>query len=76
MGGTTIRRMANRKGVDASVQRIVITAADVSRASIVAAQPNEVELVFACIEHIDCMPERIYLTPPRAIEPVLLVLAA
>ena len=57
MGGTTIRRLANRKDVDASVQRIVITAADVSRASILANQPNEVELVFAWIEYVDSMSE-------------------
>ena len=62
MGGTTIRRLAKRKDVDASVQRFVIPAADVCRVSILAAQPNEVELVFACIEHVDCIPERICLT--------------
>ena len=61
MGGTTIRRLAKRKDVDASVQRFVIPAADVCRVSILTAQPNEVELVFACIEHVDCMPERICL---------------
>ena len=47
----TIRRLANRKDVDASVQRIVILAADVSRVSILANQPNEVDHVFAWIEH-------------------------
>ena len=31
MGGTTIRRLANRIGWDASVQRFVIPAADVPR---------------------------------------------
>ena len=62
MEGTTIRRLANRKDVYASVQRIVIPAADVSRASILANQPNEVELVFAWIEYVDSMPERICLT--------------
>ena len=56
MGGTTIRRLANRKDVDASVQRIVIPAADASGALILTAQPSEVELVFAWIEHVDCMP--------------------
>ena len=53
MGGTTIRRLANRKGVDASVQRFVISAADVSSALILSTQPDEVENVFACIEHVD-----------------------
>ena len=62
MGGTTIRRLSNRRGQDASVQRIVIPAADVSRASILAIQPNEVEYVFAWIEYVDSMPERICLT--------------
>ena len=41
--------------MDASVQRIVIPAADVSRTSILANQPNEVEHVFAWIEHVDSM---------------------
>ena len=58
----TIRRLANRKGVDASVQRIVIPAGEVSVALILAAQPSDVELVFACIEHVDSMSERIRLT--------------
>ena len=62
MGGTTIRRLANRKGVDASVQRIVIPAADVSRIAILAIQPCDVEFVFAWIEHANCMSERIPLT--------------
>ena len=62
MGGTTIRRLATRKGYGASVQRFVIPAADVSRASILANQPNEVEHVFAWIEYVDGMSERIYLT--------------
>ena len=62
MGGTTIRRLAKRKDVDASVQRFVIPAADVSRASILAIQPNEVEHVFAWIEYVDSMSERICLT--------------
>ena len=57
MGGTTIRRLANRKGVDASVQRFVILAADVLRVLILSTQPDEVEHVFACIEHADCMSE-------------------
>ena len=55
----TIRRLANRKGVDASVQRIVIPAADASRTSILANQPNEVEHAFAWIEYVDSMSERI-----------------
>ena len=62
MGGKTIRRLASRKGVDASDQRFVIPAADVSGALILSAQPNEVEHVFAWIEHADFMSERIYLT--------------
>ena len=37
--------------MDASVQRFVIPAADVSGALILSAQPNEVEFVFAWIEH-------------------------
>ena len=53
----TIRRLANRKDVDASVQRIVIPAADACRVSILAVQPNEVELVFEWIEHVDFMSE-------------------
>ena len=51
MGGTTIRRLATRKEKDASVQRIVILAADVSGALILSTQPSEVEFVFAWIEH-------------------------
>ena len=46
----------------ASAQRFVIPAADVSRASILAIQPNEVEHVVAWIEHVDSMSERICLT--------------
>ena len=42
----TIRRQANRKGVDASVQRIVVLAADILRVLILPVQPNEVEHVF------------------------------
>ena len=38
--------------MDASVQRIVIPAADVSRIAILAIQPGDVEFVFACIEHV------------------------
>ena len=56
MGGTTIRRLANHKGVNASVQRIVISAADVFRALILLVQPSEVEHVFAldraCRPHV------------------------
>ena len=58
----TIRRLASRKGVDASVQRFVISAADVSRASIITSRTNEVEHVFALIEYVDSMSERIGLT--------------
>ena len=76
MGGTTIRRLAKRKDVDASVQRFVIPAADVCRVSILAAQPNEVELVFACIEHIDRPSERDYRTNHPFDTSVLTVLAA
>ena len=47
---------------NASVQRFVIPAADVSRASILANQPNEVEHVFAWIEYVDSISERICLT--------------
>ena len=61
MGGTTIRRLANRKGVDASVQRFVILAADVFRALILTAKPNEVEHIYTWIKHADCMSERICL---------------
>ena len=43
--------------MDTSVQRIVTPAADISDALILAAQPSEVELVFAWIEHFDRMPE-------------------
>ena len=43
--------------MDASVQRFVIPVADVRGALILAAQPSEVELVFALIEHVDRMPE-------------------
>ena len=75
MGGTTIRRLANRKGVDGSVQRFVITAADVSGALILAAQPSEVELVFAWIEHVNCMPVCIILTNSSLIDFVLSILA-
>ena len=46
----------------ASVQRFVIPAADVLRVLILPVQPNEVEHVFAWIEHADFMSERIYLT--------------
>ena len=45
-----------------SVQRFVIPAADVSRASIVMARTNKVEHVFALIEYVDSMSERIGLT--------------
>ena len=38
--------------MDASVQRIVIPAADIYRASIVMARTNEVEHVIALIEHV------------------------
>ena len=55
MGGTTIRRLANPIGWDASVQRFVIPAADVSRIAILATQQSDVELVFAWIEHVNCM---------------------
>ena len=72
----TIRRQANRKGVDASVQRFVIHAADASRASILANQPNEVDHVFAWIEYVDSMSEKIYQTFARSIEAGLLMLAA
>ena len=58
----TIRRLANPIGWDASVQRFVIPAADVSGAIILSTQPDEVEHVFAWIEHVDFMSERIYLT--------------
>ena len=64
MGGTTIRRLANRRGQDASVQRFVIPAADVSGVLILANQPNEVDHVFAWIEHVDYMSERICRTNP------------
>ena len=37
----------------ASVQRFVILAADVLRVPILSTQPDEVEHVFACIEHAD-----------------------
>ena len=61
--------------MDASVQRIVIPAADVSGASILAAQPSEVELVFAWIEHVDCMPVCIILTNYSLIDFVFSTLA-
>ena len=56
MGGTTIRRLANPIGWDASVQRFVIPAADVLRVLILTVQPDEVEHVFAlnraCRQHV------------------------
>ena len=71
MGGTTIRRLANRKGVDASVQRFVIPAANVSRISILATQPSDVEFVFAWIVHVDFVSERIHLTNNQSIGSVV-----
>ena len=76
MGGTTIRRLIGHKDFTASVQRFVIPAADVSRASILANQPNEVEHAFAWIEYVDSMSERICQTNNCLIESVLSVLAA
>ena len=46
----------------ASVQRFVIPAADGFRGLILTARTNEVEHVFALIEYVDCMSERICLT--------------
>ena len=57
--------------MDASVQRIVIPAADVSGALILAAQPSEVEFVFALIVHVDFVSERIHLTNNQSIGSVV-----
>ena len=66
---------ANAKVENASVQRFVIPAADVSRASILANQPNEVDHVFAWIAYVDSMSEKIYHAFARSIEAGLLMLA-